>query len=472
MSLSERLAIEDRLRGLEPGGNRFGSGTRPVIRWIKADGLDDVVTKAAIAQATRIFGDQVDYCLCTVGLQADRVRDVLSWANRPVEWLPLTSESNLQLAQILVEAGCPPEAFGYWWKWFPERVRPCAGEWILDGDMVITGRPDWFQAWRDGVDILRVSEDNKETPSRMYGSYADHLEKDCHLYSGLISLPPGLRYMARMAEVLREKPLAQGHDGRRDMCEQGVIASTFHEMRPATIPLYEFPFGRGFETDLDFGLEGDLGRAWGYHFGHAFRARNIHFERLCETGVIDHKTSVGLVDRYRWLAGSGQWGVPGWALSDDMSAEILRRAASFIGHRVLEIGTSRGHLSAMLADLGCHVTTVDWEDRGAARNLADMFVTVVRSEGADFLEQHPEAYDLIIVDLHGNTVAHWERFRDGLMKAVVPGGTLLINNATLYDVAGWEEEIGVKWFIDKLPENWAVEISSTSQPGLAVVRRP
>jgi hypothetical protein len=116
-------------------GHRFSSGTRPVIRWIKGDGLDDMVTRAAIGQATKLFGPEVDYCLCTQGIDAERARNILEWATQPVEWWPVSEEDNTQLAMLLDQAGCEPENFGYWWKWFPERVRPEAPEWILDGDM-------------------------------------------------------------------------------------------------------------------------------------------------------------------------------------------------------------------------------------------------------------------------------------------------------------------------------------------------
>ena len=163
------VAREDRIAAERIGPRRFSAGTRPVIRWIKADGLDDVVTRAAIGQATRLFGGEVDYCLCTIGIGADRVRKVLEWASEPVEWWPLSEDDHPQLAKRLMQAGCPPERFGYWWKWFPERVRPGAPEWILDGDMVITGKPEWFDRWVQGKDVLRVSQDDLCEPERMYG---------------------------------------------------------------------------------------------------------------------------------------------------------------------------------------------------------------------------------------------------------------------------------------------------------------
>ena len=66
----------------------------------------------------------------------------------------------------------PPEHFGYWWKWFPERVRVRAPEWILDGDMAIVGAPPWFETWRRGEDVLRVTQDDFWDAREMYGEYA------------------------------------------------------------------------------------------------------------------------------------------------------------------------------------------------------------------------------------------------------------------------------------------------------------
>ena len=155
MSVASELAEVDIARA---SSRPFSLGTRPVIRWIKGDGRDDEVTRSAIAQATRIFGDRVDYCMCSAGISAARARAILAWSDQPVEWWPLGPEDNLQLARMLMAAGCPVDAFGYWWKWFPERVRPAAPEWILDGDMVITGKPSWFDEWCAGTDRLRISQ--------------------------------------------------------------------------------------------------------------------------------------------------------------------------------------------------------------------------------------------------------------------------------------------------------------------------
>lgn len=65
MSRASELAQLDIARA---SSRPFSLGTRPVIRWIKGDGRDDEVTRSAIAQATRIFGDRVDYCMCSAGI--------------------------------------------------------------------------------------------------------------------------------------------------------------------------------------------------------------------------------------------------------------------------------------------------------------------------------------------------------------------------------------------------------------------
>lgn len=141
-----RMAREDIAH--QPG-RAFSYGSKPVIRWIKGDGRDDDVTRSAIGQATRLFGDAVDYCLCTAEISPSRARAVLAWAQQPVEWWPIESQDNASLSAALMGAGCYPDRFGYWWKWFPERVRTAAPEWILDGD--------WLCAYRFAASISRSS---------------------------------------------------------------------------------------------------------------------------------------------------------------------------------------------------------------------------------------------------------------------------------------------------------------------------
>lgn len=466
-----RVAAEDGRVAAACTGRRFAGGTRPVIRWIKGDGLDDGVTRSAIAQATRLFGSAADYCLCTQGIDAPRARNILAWAAQPVEWWPVTADDNPELAALLRAADCPPQHFGYWWKWFPERVRPDGPEWILDGDMVLTGRPPWFDQWITGADPPRLSQDDRSVAS-IYGRYAAHVDPVRRFYSGLVSLPPGLRYMPQFRDVLSAQPLAAGHDGRRDMCEQGVVAAAFQRLDAVPIPLHEFPFGRAFEDFIDYGIEGDRGHAWGLHFGHAFRRDNPHFERLVAEGAVFSQPEPDVHDRFEWLGGLGQWGVPGWTMPPDNSRNVLARAVPFAGREVLELGTSRGRVTAMLATVGCRVTTVDHHDRGAAANLAGLGVTVVVDDAVHFMKTTPRRFDLVVCDLHGNAPADWRRYAAPLRRCVAPGGTMIISNAALDRIPEWHEETGVRWFLDRLPADWHREVDTSTVPGLAVVSRP
>ncbi|MEI9906583.1 MAG: hypothetical protein WDO06_00590 [Actinomycetota bacterium] len=111
--------------------------------------------------------------------------------------MPVTPDCNPQLRDLLAAADCLPANYGYWWKWFPERVRSEAPEWILDGDMVITTRPPWFEKWIMGEDPLRVSQDDRFPPGsslkiheikeekNKYGQYFRLVDKESALYSGL-----------------------------------------------------------------------------------------------------------------------------------------------------------------------------------------------------------------------------------------------------------------------------------------------
>ena len=489
--LSEQVALVDQVIEKETTGRgrRFSLGTKPVIRWIKGNGLDDPITKAAIGQATRLFGSSVDYCLCTNEIDASRVRDILEWATQPVEWWPVSERDNPELAQVLIAADCVPAHFGYWWKWFPERVRPDAPEWILDGDMVITAKPTWFEQWHTGQDVIRITQDDLWPPAGMYGKFTEHVNLDLKLYSGLISLPPKVRYIDKFLAVLKIQPLAVPHDGRKDMCEQGVVAAAFQKFEVIPIPLYEFPFGRAFEDHIDFGVQGNRGPIWGYHFGNAFARANPHFERLTQEHVIFSKPNMRwferlrlkanvfgeharlLSERFRWLGNVGQWGVPGWAISDDIAMQICREVQAYRGKEVLELGTSRGHLSAMLASLGCNLTTVDHQDRGATQNLAGLHVKVVVEDAVQFLERTVQKFDLIVVDVHGNTPQDWARLQKPLIDRVKSGGRLVIDNVALYEIDEWKDETGVQWFLDQLPKTWRIKINRKYPPGIAVVTK-
>jgi predicted O-methyltransferase YrrM len=178
-----------------------------------------------------------------------------------------------------------------------------------------------------------------------------------------------------------------------------------------------------------------------------------------------------LVRRFAWLASFGQWGVPGWSMPDALAQLVVRHAAGFAGRTVLELGTSRGRLTAMLAGLGCRVVTVDHQDRGARANLEGLSVEVVQDELARYLERTRQVFELVVCDLHGNAPSDWRRYRKPLLRAVAKGGMLILNNAALHRLEGWESETGVSWFLSRLPADCTVELHVQNLPGIAIVRR-
>jgi len=451
------------------GLRSFSLGHRPVMRWVKGGGLDDEVTKTAIGEATRLFGDEVDYCLCTNDISADRVRNILSAASQPVEWWQQEPSDNPALAAHLEAAGCPPDRFGYWWKWFPWKVRFNAPEWILDGDMVVVAKPPWFESWRQGRDGCRISQDDSLRYEKIYGRFQDFVSLEQRLYSGLVSLPPQSPYGITLTSVLDEIPLDAPHDGVKDMCEQGAVALTFERLRATSFPLSEFPFGRASETTMDFGCEEAPRGLWGYHFGQSFVMRNRHFERLREEGVLHAFDESTAVERARWLGNRGQWGEPGWSIDPHSADQIYEAAKGRTS--ALELGTSRGFLTSVLLDAGVTVTTVDHLDRGAAKNLEGRSVHVVVEDAASFLVQDYSFYDLVVVDLHDNSRGRWRALLPLLEARVADGGLLILNNTRLAERAKWKTEHGVAWALEELRPRWETVSSIPTYPGVEFLRR-
>jgi len=482
----------------------FSEGSRPVIRWVKGDGLDDAVTRSAIAQATRLFGRSVDYCLCTSGVSASRTREVLAWADQPVEWWPLEPADNAELAEVLLAAGCDPDHFGFWWKWFPERVRPAAPEWVLDGDMVIVGPPSWFSAWKSGQDPLRMTKDDRNT---QYGEYVAHVDLTTRLYSGLVSLPPNLRYMDECLAILRGQPLLSPHDGRKNVSEQGVVAAAFGRLGAIPIPLSEFPFANALQGSISYGprrrkkiqLPSALEkipfaralnqllkfgektrlriartfdrreRPWGYHFARAFVTHNQHFERLVAQGTIHwQKDYSSPRKRFAWMRNNAQWGREGWSMHPTCVARVATLACTYDGKPVLEIGTSRGYVAAVMAACGCRVTTVDRVDRGARKNLDGLGVNAVVSDASAFLSASQNNYSLIVVDLHGNDAATWQELWPKLRLQLDRSGKMVLYNSHLWKIPEWHDQTGVAWVMQNASDGMVQQVFEDPLPGMII----
>jgi predicted O-methyltransferase YrrM len=354
-------------------------------------------------------------------------------------------------------------------------MRPHAPEWILDGDMVLTGRPAWFEAWRTGSDVTRMSS-TSEVPgvNHIFGEYAHLVDPDSTFYSGIVSLPPGARYLDNISRVLNRQPLEVPHNGKKNMSEQGVMVAALQSLNPMPIPLNEFPFARAFQDNLDFGGQEPAAHVWGYHFGNAFVTHNPHVEKLQREGTIDTLGARDIIESARWLnGGHGQWGFKGWGMRENVARTIINELGDIQGRTVLEFGTSRGYLTFILAQAGAHVITVDIEDRGARQNLAGLKVKVYVMSALKFLRTNKSNFEIVCVDVHGNSRRQWRRLWRKLSRRVQVGGQVVISNAELRLIPGWAHEDGVPWLHQKLSSDphWMCTLIPDPAPGMLIVKR-
>jgi len=83
---------------------------------------------------------------------------------------------------------------------------------------------------------------------------------------------------------------------------------------------------------------------------------NPHFETLTQAGVIFSKPPISrfsklrlrvnlfgelarfLAERFVWLGNTGQWGIPGWAISDEIAIQIFKVAQAYDGQMCVRAG--------------------------------------------------------------------------------------------------------------------------------------
>jgi predicted O-methyltransferase YrrM len=308
----------------------------------------------------------------------------------------------------------------------------------------------------------------------IFGEYAHLVNPDPTLYSGIVSLPPGARYQEKITSILKRQPLQVPHNGKKNMSEQGVMVAALQNLKPIPIPLNEFPFARAFQDNLDFGGLEPATHVWGYHFGNAFVMHNPHVEKLQREGTIDKLGARDIIESARWLNGGlGEWGFKGWGMIENVARTIVNELGDIRERTVLEFGTSRGYLTLILAQAGAHVITVDKEDRGARQNLAGLKVEVCVMSALKFLRTNKSTFEIVCVDVHGNSRRQWRRLWRKLSNRIQVGGQVVISNAELHLVPGWAHEDGVLWLHQKLSNdpNWMCTLIPGPVPGILIVKR-
>ena len=447
----------------------FRKSIRPLIRWVKGEGLDDKITKASIAIATKLFGDEVDYCLCTNNLNSRRVREILSLSSQPVCWMPLGSRENIELSSILTKAGCSENNFGYWWKWFPERVRPYAPEWIVEGDMLITKKPKWFNKWKSGSDVVRISaSDESAWPKEYYGEYANLLDDKIKLYSGFVSLPPNFYYLKDMIKIMNKQPLKNNHNGVYNFSEQGLISAVFSKYSIKKIPIEEFPIANAlFENNLK--NKNSSNKIWGYHFARSFIKENIFFTKYINLKKNNWiKKNQSLKKQFEWLRNNGQFGNEGYSMNPLCVNRILSVIKNYKDIQVLEIGTSRGYLTALLSRFN-KVTTIDHKDRGAFINLSGLNIKIVKEDMLSFLKKDHNKYKVILIDLHGNSKKVWSKLWSLIPARLEFKSKVILYNSHLYKIDRFKEDNGIKFLLDSnLLKNFNLKIYDKPLPGMII----
>jgi spermidine synthase len=97
----------------------------------------------------------------------------------------------------------------------------------------------------------------------------------------------------------------------------------------------------------------------------------------------------------------------------------------------------------------------------------------VLDDAVHFLETTDQRFDLICVDLHGNTPADWRRYAPGLLRCLARHGELLVSNVELWKIPEWADETGAQKFVNRLRWSWRWRVRPipSGPPGKAIAKR-
>jgi hypothetical protein len=198
---------------------------------------------------------------------------------------------------------------------------------------------------------------------------------------------------------------------------------------------------------------------------------NPHFHALVEAGeILSCSKEPTTVEQFYWMRNNRQWGIEGLSMHPAFVHMLSGISMSHVGKRVLEIGTSRGLLSAIMSSNGCRVTTLDRVDRGAERNLQGLNVEVHIKDATEYLHTTSTRFSLIAVDLHGNEKKVWKKLWPLLTTHLDADGQLFLYNSNLWKIPEWADQTGLKWVLETQLNGWEAKIYDSPLPGAIICR--
>jgi hypothetical protein len=180
------------------------------------------------------------------------------------------------------------------------------------------------------------------------------------------------------------------------------------------------------------------------------------------------KKNQPLKKQFEWLRNNGQFGNEGYSMNPLCVNRILSVIKNYKDIQMLEIGTSRGYLTALLSRFN-KVTTIDHKDRGAFINLSGLNIKIVKEDMLSFLKKDHNKYKVILIDLHGNSKKVWSKLWSLIPARLEFKSKVILYNSHLYKIDRFKEDNGIKSLLDSnLLKNFNLKIYDKPLPGMII----
>ena len=207
---------------------------KPVFRWTVGNCTDQgiEILCESVRRAVQIYEDKFDWYICHNNLKPKQLVDIVTMSDMFGVKMRKQSSRGLPISQSSMGSPMSGSEFdwdgsrvgGTLWKLCPPRMQYDVHEIIMDNDVILTDKLPEIEEFLGVSDKCLILQDNVQ----FYGNFANYVESEVPLNTGLIGLPPHYYFADDISDMYYQVQSDNSHHDFSCLSqadEQGMIAA-------------------------------------------------------------------------------------------------------------------------------------------------------------------------------------------------------------------------------------------------------